>query len=110
MKLPKCHAKNILRKDMMKQQQSEWDEGDTGRSTFNIFPKVSLHSANRNRADVLFFTEHRPFSSYLHRFHLANSHCVAVEKLELLFPMLHLVYQQHPAHETNKAQLRTGIV
>ncbi|GBM15984.1 hypothetical protein AVEN_108582-1 [Araneus ventricosus] len=41
---PKCHAKNTLRKDMMKQRQSEWDEGDTGRSTFNIFPKVSLQS------------------------------------------------------------------
>ncbi|GBO30234.1 hypothetical protein AVEN_101540-1 [Araneus ventricosus] len=58
---------------MMKQRQSEWDEGDTVRSTFNIFPKVSLQSANWNRVDVLFFTGHDPFPSYLHRFHLANS-------------------------------------
>ncbi|GBL81044.1 hypothetical protein AVEN_83121-1 [Araneus ventricosus] len=72
-KLPKCHAKNILRKDITKQWQSEWNEGDTGRSTFNIFPKVSLQSANWNRADVLFFTGHCPLPSYLHRFHLANS-------------------------------------
>ncbi|GBM49966.1 hypothetical protein AVEN_34933-1 [Araneus ventricosus] len=65
-KLLKCHTKNILRKYMMKQWQSEWDEGDTGRSTFNIFPKVSLQSANWNRADVLFFIGHGPFPSYLH--------------------------------------------
>ncbi|GBM51353.1 hypothetical protein AVEN_110806-1 [Araneus ventricosus] len=58
---------------MMKEWQSEWDEGDTGRSTFNIFPKVSLRSANWNRADVLFFTGQDAFASYLHRFHLSNS-------------------------------------
>ncbi|GBM44939.1 hypothetical protein AVEN_126361-1 [Araneus ventricosus] len=52
-KLQKCHAKIILRKDMMKQWQSELDEEDMGRST-NIFPKVLLQSANWNRADVLF--------------------------------------------------------
>ncbi|GBL83054.1 hypothetical protein AVEN_165287-1 [Araneus ventricosus] len=57
----------------MKQWQSEWDEGDTGRSTLNIFPKVSQQSANWNRADVLFFTGHGPFPPNLHRFHLANS-------------------------------------
>ncbi|GBM33665.1 hypothetical protein AVEN_203701-1 [Araneus ventricosus] len=72
-KLSKCHAKNILRIDMMKQWKSEWDEGDTGRSTFNIFSKVSLQSTNWNRADVLFFTGHGPLPSYLHRLHLANS-------------------------------------
>ncbi|GBO30381.1 hypothetical protein AVEN_175486-1 [Araneus ventricosus] len=72
-KLPKCHAKNILRKDMMKQWQSEWDEEDTDRSTFNIFPKASLQSANWNRAYVLFFTGHCLFPSYVYRFHLANS-------------------------------------
>ncbi|GBL99057.1 hypothetical protein AVEN_227555-2 [Araneus ventricosus] len=42
--------------DMLNQWQSEWDERDTGRSTFNIFPKVSLQSANWNGADVVFFT------------------------------------------------------
>ncbi|GBM99792.1 hypothetical protein AVEN_101039-1 [Araneus ventricosus] len=72
-KLPKCHAKNILRIDMMNQRQSEWDEGDMGRATFNTFPKVSLQSANWNRADVLFFIGHGAVPSYLHRFHLANS-------------------------------------
>ncbi|GBM33635.1 hypothetical protein AVEN_203680-1 [Araneus ventricosus] len=58
---------------MIQQCQREWDEGDTGRSTFNIFPKVSLQSANWNRAYVLFFTGHCPLPSYLHRLHLANS-------------------------------------
>ncbi|GBM59479.1 hypothetical protein AVEN_131049-1 [Araneus ventricosus] len=79
-KLPKCHAKNILRKDIMKEWQSEWDEEDKGRSTFNIFPKVSLELETWNRADVLFFTGHGPFPSYLHRFNLANSPlCSCVE-------------------------------
>ncbi|GBN88234.1 hypothetical protein AVEN_20396-1 [Araneus ventricosus] len=95
-KLPKCHARNILRIDMMKQWQSEWDEGDTGRSRINIFPKVSLQSANWNRADVLFFTGHGLLHTItLHiytDFIQPTLHCVAVEKLELLFIMLHLVY------------------
>ncbi|GBM53556.1 hypothetical protein AVEN_573-1 [Araneus ventricosus] len=58
---------------MMKQWQSEWGKGDKGRSTFNIFPKVSLQLANWTRADILLFTGHGPFPSYLNIFHLANS-------------------------------------
>ncbi|GBM39429.1 hypothetical protein AVEN_126314-1 [Araneus ventricosus] len=70
-------------KDMMKQWQSEWDEGDTGRSTFNIFPKVSLQSANCYGADVLFLIGLGPFPSYLHRFHLANYPLCSYGEIEI---------------------------
>ncbi|GBN12947.1 hypothetical protein AVEN_170937-1 [Araneus ventricosus] len=53
--------------------QKLWTEGETGRSTHNIIPTVSLHPANWSREDIIFFTGHGPFQSYLRRFNLSTT-------------------------------------
>ncbi|GBN29873.1 hypothetical protein AVEN_68443-1 [Araneus ventricosus] len=48
--------KNLLRKAMLEKWQVHWNESVTGRSAFNIIPKV-----------IIFFTENGPFRSNLKR-------------------------------------------
>ncbi|GBM92599.1 hypothetical protein AVEN_106219-1 [Araneus ventricosus] len=70
-KLSKAYLKSSLTKSMLNAWQKLWTEGDTGRSTFNIIPTVSLHPSNWTRDDTIFFTGHGPFQFYLHRFNLS---------------------------------------
>ncbi|GBM62011.1 hypothetical protein AVEN_199313-1 [Araneus ventricosus] len=58
---------------MLATWQMAWDDGDTGRLIHIIIPKVSLHPINWTRNEVLFFTGHGPFPSFLHRFNLAET-------------------------------------
>ncbi|GBN61030.1 hypothetical protein AVEN_244505-1 [Araneus ventricosus] len=50
-----------------------WDDGYFWRLIHNIIPKVSLQPINCTRNEILFFTGHEPFPSYLHRFNLAET-------------------------------------
>ncbi|GBN20440.1 hypothetical protein AVEN_165494-1 [Araneus ventricosus] len=72
-KLPKPHIKDLLRKRMLEEWQTLWKNGDTCRKIFNIMPSVSLRPTNWIREDVIFFSQHGPFSAYLERFHLSDS-------------------------------------
>ncbi|GBN32237.1 hypothetical protein AVEN_197839-1 [Araneus ventricosus] len=58
---------------MLDSWQMAWDDGDTGRFIHYIIPKVSLQPINWTRNEVLFFTAHGPFPSFLQRFNLAES-------------------------------------
>ncbi|GBM11084.1 hypothetical protein AVEN_242973-1 [Araneus ventricosus] len=58
---------------MMKDWQSDWEDEDTGRSTFNILPRVSTQPCYWKREKILFLTRHGPFPSYLKRFNLAST-------------------------------------
>ncbi|GBN59927.1 hypothetical protein AVEN_51933-1 [Araneus ventricosus] len=40
-KAPISFLKSIFKKKMMEDWQSDWEDEDTGRSTFNILPRVS---------------------------------------------------------------------
>ncbi|GBN76905.1 Putative protein in type-1 retrotransposable element R1DM [Araneus ventricosus] len=73
LELPKSFIKTFLRQKMLAIWQMAWDDGDTGRLIHNIIPKVSLHPINWTRNEVLFFTGHGPFPSFLHRFNLAET-------------------------------------
>ncbi|GBN64205.1 hypothetical protein AVEN_136302-1 [Araneus ventricosus] len=73
LELPKSFIKTFLRHKMLATWQMAWDDGDTGRLIHNIIPKVSLHPINWTRNEVLFFTGHGPFPSFLHRFNLAET-------------------------------------
>ncbi|GBN32670.1 hypothetical protein AVEN_211485-1, partial [Araneus ventricosus] len=73
LELPKSFIKTFLRQKMLATWQMAWDDGDTGRLIHNIIPKVSLHPINWTRNEVLFFTGHGPFPSFLHRFNLAET-------------------------------------
>ncbi|GBM45726.1 hypothetical protein AVEN_156759-1 [Araneus ventricosus] len=50
--------------------QDNWDNGETGRSTHDIVPRVSNKPVGWNREKLMFVTGHGPFPSYLHRFNL----------------------------------------
>ncbi|GBM84968.1 hypothetical protein AVEN_49177-1 [Araneus ventricosus] len=52
---------------------SDWGDEDTGSSTFDILSRVSIHSCCWKREEILFFTGHGPFLSYLKRFNLAST-------------------------------------
>ncbi|GBM15023.1 hypothetical protein AVEN_113157-1 [Araneus ventricosus] len=73
LELPKSFIKTFLRQKMLATWQMAWDDGDTGRLIHNIIPKVSLHPINWTRNEVLFFTGHGPFPSFLNRFNLAET-------------------------------------
>ncbi|GBM19505.1 hypothetical protein AVEN_107980-1 [Araneus ventricosus] len=73
LELPKSFIKTFLRQKMLATWQIAWDDGDTGRLIHNIIPKVSLHPINWTRNEVLFFTGHGPFPSFLQRFNIAET-------------------------------------
>ncbi|GBO26246.1 hypothetical protein AVEN_67076-1 [Araneus ventricosus] len=57
--------------------QQDWDSEDTGRTIFNILPKVTLTPVSWSRESILF----DPFPSYLYRFRLHHSDiCACGEK------------------------------
>ncbi|GBN31988.1 hypothetical protein AVEN_218208-1 [Araneus ventricosus] len=58
---------------MMENWQSDWEDEDTGRSTFNILPRISTQPCYCKREEFLFFTGHGPFPSYLKRFNFAST-------------------------------------
>ncbi|GBL90696.1 hypothetical protein AVEN_219361-1 [Araneus ventricosus] len=67
-KLPKQCIKCLLQKSMLEEWQTSWNNGDTGKKIYNIMPSVSLRPTNWIREDVIFFSEHGPFLTYLKRF------------------------------------------
>ncbi|GBM44597.1 hypothetical protein AVEN_221838-1 [Araneus ventricosus] len=69
-KLPKPHIKGLLRKS---HGRAPWKNGNTGRKIYNIMPSVSLRPTNWIKEDVIFFSPHGLFPSYLKRFHLSDS-------------------------------------
>ncbi|GBM63942.1 hypothetical protein AVEN_17530-1 [Araneus ventricosus] len=46
---PSSFLKSIFKKKMILVWQSDWENEDTGRSTFNILPRVSTHPCCWNR-------------------------------------------------------------
>ncbi|GBO07270.1 hypothetical protein AVEN_17168-1 [Araneus ventricosus] len=50
-----------------------WNDGDTGRLIHYIIPKVSLQPISWTCNEILFFTGHGPFPSFLQRFNLAET-------------------------------------
>ncbi|GBM04900.1 hypothetical protein AVEN_252837-1 [Araneus ventricosus] len=72
-KAPISFLKPFFKKKMMEDQQSDWEDEDTGRSTFNMLPRISTHPRYWNKEEILFFTGHGPFPSYLKRFNIAST-------------------------------------
>ncbi|GBN93220.1 hypothetical protein AVEN_216940-1 [Araneus ventricosus] len=62
-----------FKKKMMEDWQLDWEDEDTGRSTFNILPRVLTQPCYWKREEILFFTGHGPFPLYLKRFNLAST-------------------------------------
>ncbi|GBL73524.1 hypothetical protein AVEN_159510-1 [Araneus ventricosus] len=61
--------------------QDNWDNGETGRSTHDIVPRVSNKPVGWNREEMMFVTGHGPLPSYLRRFDLrTHDNCWCGEK------------------------------
>ncbi|GBM87178.1 hypothetical protein AVEN_78693-1 [Araneus ventricosus] len=60
-KAPISYLKSIFREKMMEDWQSDWEEEDTGRSTFNILPRVSTQPCYWKREEIQFFIGHGHF-------------------------------------------------
>ncbi|GBN19079.1 hypothetical protein AVEN_242663-1 [Araneus ventricosus] len=69
LEFPKSFIKILLSQKMLATCQMAWDDGDTGR----LIHKFSLQPINCTCYEVLFFTGHGPFPSFLQRFNLAET-------------------------------------
>ncbi|GBN52277.1 hypothetical protein AVEN_253199-1 [Araneus ventricosus] len=58
---------------MLDKWQNEWSEGVTGRDVDNLIPRVKMRMESWRREEIIFFTGHGPFHTYLHRFNLITS-------------------------------------
>ncbi|GBM07853.1 hypothetical protein AVEN_96476-1 [Araneus ventricosus] len=67
---PLSYLKSEIKSAALSIWQDNWDNGETGRSTHDIVPRVSNKSVGWNREEIMFVTGHGPFPSYLHRFNL----------------------------------------
>ncbi|GBM92538.1 hypothetical protein AVEN_177966-1 [Araneus ventricosus] len=65
--LPRCGMKSKLTDCAMKEQQDQWDLNDVDRSTYKVFPKVSLKPAGWSRELTIFVSAHGPFPVSLKR-------------------------------------------
>ncbi|GBN98881.1 hypothetical protein AVEN_34281-1 [Araneus ventricosus] len=70
---PRNHIKSLLQKESIIRWQIEWDNGETGRSVHNVLPKVKITPTPTQRPEIMFFTGHGPFPTYLKRFNIINS-------------------------------------
>ncbi|GBM21861.1 hypothetical protein AVEN_32849-1 [Araneus ventricosus] len=73
---PLSYLKAEIKSAALSIWQDNWDNGETGRSTHDIVPRVSNKPVGWNREEIMFVTGHGPFPSYLLRFNLrAHDNC-----------------------------------
>ncbi|GBO42234.1 hypothetical protein AVEN_237415-1, partial [Araneus ventricosus] len=71
---PRNHIKSLLQKESIIRWQKERDNGETGRSVYNVLPKVKTTLTPWQRPKIMFVTGHGPFPTYLKRLNIRNSH------------------------------------
>ncbi|GBO11168.1 hypothetical protein AVEN_74793-1 [Araneus ventricosus] len=78
---PLSYLKAEIKSAVLSICQDNWDNGETGRSTHDIVPRVSNKPVGCNREEIMFVPGHGPFLSYLHRFNLrTHDNCSCGEK------------------------------
>ncbi|GBN10100.1 hypothetical protein AVEN_161691-1 [Araneus ventricosus] len=77
---PLSYLKSEIRAVALIIWQDNWDNGETGRSTQDIVPRVSNKPVGWNREEIMFFAGHGPFPSYLHRVNIrTHDNCLCGE-------------------------------
>ncbi|GBM54921.1 hypothetical protein AVEN_77829-1 [Araneus ventricosus] len=69
-KKPLSSLKKSLNQELLEKWQLEWNEGKVGRLIHEIIPSPSFKLHKWSRGEIMFFSEHGPFPSYLRRFNL----------------------------------------
>ncbi|GBL74808.1 hypothetical protein AVEN_243661-1 [Araneus ventricosus] len=78
---PLSYLKAEIKSAALSIWQDNWDNGETGRSTHDIVPRVSNKPVGWNREEIMFVTGHGPFPSYLLRCNLrTHDNCSCGEK------------------------------
>ncbi|GBM84338.1 hypothetical protein AVEN_99916-1 [Araneus ventricosus] len=77
---PLSYLKAEIKSAALSTWQDNWDNGETGRSTHDILPRVSNKPVGWNREEIMFVTGHGPYSSYLLRFNLEHMTTAREEK------------------------------
>ncbi|GBN98172.1 hypothetical protein AVEN_163378-1 [Araneus ventricosus] len=62
---PLSYLKSEIKSAALSIWQDNWDNGETGRGTHDIVPRVSNKPVGWNREEIMFVTGHGPFPSYL---------------------------------------------
>ncbi|GBN02556.1 hypothetical protein AVEN_89522-1 [Araneus ventricosus] len=70
---PLSHLKKLLNQELLTNWKKDWDKLNLGKPIHEIIPTPSFKNHNWDRREVMFFTEHGPFTSYLKRFNLRSS-------------------------------------
>ncbi|GBL90274.1 hypothetical protein AVEN_130375-1 [Araneus ventricosus] len=69
---PRNHIKSLLQNESIIRWQKEWDNGETGRSVYNVLPKVKTTPTPWQRPEIMFITGQGPFPTYIKRFNIRN--------------------------------------
>ncbi|GBM93937.1 hypothetical protein AVEN_273611-1 [Araneus ventricosus] len=78
---PLSYLKAEIKSAALSIWQDNWDNGETGRSTHDIVPRVTNKPVGWNREEIMFVAGHGPFPSYLLRFNLrTHDNCSCGEK------------------------------
>ncbi|GBM93261.1 hypothetical protein AVEN_180793-1 [Araneus ventricosus] len=78
---PLSYLKSEIKSAALSIWLDNWDNGETGRSTNDIVPRISNKPVGWNREEIMFITGHGPFPSYRLRFNLrTNDKCSCGEK------------------------------
>ncbi|GBM88479.1 hypothetical protein AVEN_144800-1 [Araneus ventricosus] len=78
---PLSYLKAEIKSAALSIWQDNWANGETGRSTHDIVPRVSNKPVGWKREEIMFVTGHGPFPSYLLRFNLrTHDNCSCGEK------------------------------
>ncbi|GBO16282.1 hypothetical protein AVEN_185318-1 [Araneus ventricosus] len=80
---PLYHLKSEIKSAALSIWQDNWDNGETGRSTHDIVPRVPNKPVGWNREEIMFVTGHELFPSYLHHFNLRTHDIARAEKKEI---------------------------
>ncbi|GBN72391.1 hypothetical protein AVEN_47322-1 [Araneus ventricosus] len=55
---PRNHIKSLLQKEFIIRWQKEWDNGETGRSGYNVLPKVKTTPTPWQRSEIMVHFRH----------------------------------------------------
>ncbi|GBM77600.1 hypothetical protein AVEN_123129-1 [Araneus ventricosus] len=78
---PLSYLKSEIKSAALSIWQDNWVNGETGRSTHEIVPRVSNKPVGWNREEIMLVTGHGPFPSYRHRYNLrTHDNCSCGEK------------------------------
>ncbi|GBM16570.1 hypothetical protein AVEN_223502-1 [Araneus ventricosus] len=105
----KSYLKNLLHKVSINKWQQEWATGDTGRTIYNISPKVITNPVPWTRESILFATRHGSFPSYLRKFNLHHSDLCACGEVGTSFHYATTCYLTTSYYFTKPSKNLTSI-